>query len=90
MLVKQAIDRLSLNLASADDPSFLKVTASSGKNVDANIFVNYDRIAPFIAGITTHGKLADYLNISNFAAWSGLDVIQKKRQLADKRLYGLQ
>ena len=78
MLVKQAIDRLSLNLSSADDQSFLKVTASSGKNVDANIFVNYDKIAPFMAGITTHGKLADYLNVSNFAAWSGLDVIQKK------------
>jgi len=78
MLVKQAIDRLSLNLASADDQSFLDVTASSGKNVDANIFVNYARIAPFMAGITTRGKLADYLNVSNFAAWSGLDVIQKK------------
>jgi hypothetical protein len=78
MLVKQAIDRLSLNLASADDQSFIKVNASSGKNVDANIFVNYYRIAPFMAGITTHGKLAYYLNVSNFAAWSGLDVIQKK------------
>jgi hypothetical protein len=78
MLVKQAIDRLSLNLASPDDQSFLQVTASSGKNVDANIFVNYERIAPFMAGITTHGKLSDYLNVSNFAAWSGLDIIQKK------------
>jgi hypothetical protein len=78
LLVKQAIDRLSLNLASADDQSFLKVTTSSGKNVDANIFVNYEKIASFMAGITTHGKLANFLNVSNFAAWSGLDVIQKK------------
>jgi hypothetical protein len=78
ILVKQAIDRLSLNLSSVDDPVLLRVTASSGKNVDANIFVNYERIAPFMAGITTHGKLSDYLNVANFAAWSGLDVIQKK------------
>jgi hypothetical protein len=78
LLVKQAIDRLSLNLASSDDPSFLKVTTSSGKNVDANIFINYDKIASFITGITTNGKLSNYLNVSNFAAWSGLDVIQKK------------
>ena len=78
VLVKQAIDRLSLNLDSTDDQAFLKVTTSSGKNVDANLFVNYDKIASFMAGITTHGKLANYLNVSNFAAWSGLDVIQKK------------
>jgi hypothetical protein len=78
LLVKQAIDRLSLNLTTSDDPFFLKVTANSGKNVNANIFINYDQIAPFIAGITTRGKLSNYLNVSGFAAWSGLDVIQKR------------
>lgn len=78
LLVKQAIDRLSLNLVSVDDQNFMKVTASSGKNVDANIFINYEKIAPFMSGIITHGILADYLKISKFAAWSGLDVIQKK------------
>jgi hypothetical protein len=78
ILVKQAIDRLSLNLSIPEDPEFLKVTSSSGKNVDANIFIHYPAIAPFLSNITTGGPLADYLSVANFASWSGLDFIQKQ------------
>jgi hypothetical protein len=80
ILVKQAIDRLSLNLTSSEDQNFPKMVAISGKNVDANIFVNYQKIAPFMGSVFTNGTLSDYLNVSHFATWTGLDLIQKKEE----------
>ena len=77
-LVKQAIDRLSLNLNMAEDVELKKVIASSGKNVDANIFIHYPGIAPMVNEWVTEGTLSNYLNVSYFASWSGLDLIQKR------------
>jgi hypothetical protein len=80
-LVKRAIDRLSLNTPMAASTGFRKVQATAGKKVDANIYINYRFFSLVLSKITREEKLPDLLKFSNFADWSGLDLIIKKDEL---------
>ncbi|MFZ4522587.1 MAG: DUF3352 domain-containing protein [Bacteroidales bacterium] len=80
-LVKRAIDRLSLNTPMATSAGFRKVLASAGKKVDANIYINYRFFSLVLSKITREENLPDLLKFSNFADWSGLDLIIKKDEL---------
>ncbi|MEI7661081.1 MAG: hypothetical protein WCK34_02730 [Bacteroidota bacterium] len=80
-LVKRAIDRLSLNTPMAASSGFRKVEASAGKKVDANIYVNYRFFSLVLSKMTRDDNLPDLLKFSNFADWSGLDLIIKKDEL---------
>jgi hypothetical protein len=80
-LVKRAIDRLSLNTPMAASPGFRKVQESAGKKVDANVYINYRFFSLVLSKITREDNLPDLLRFSNFADWSGLDLIIKKDEL---------
>ncbi len=80
-LVKRAIDRLSLNTPLATSTGFRKVEATTGKKVDATIYVNYRFFSLVLSQITRDENLPDLLKFSNFADWSGLDLIIKKDEL---------
>ncbi len=80
-LVKRAIDRLSLNTPLAASSGFRKVQATAGKRVDANIYINYRFFSLVLSKITREENLPDLLKFSNFADWSGLDLIIKKDEL---------
>ncbi|MDP1621954.1 MAG: hypothetical protein Q8M08_06405 [Bacteroidales bacterium] len=80
-LVKRAIDRLSLNTPMATSSGFRTVQASSGKKVDANIYVNYRFFSLVLSKIFREENLPSLLKFSNFADWSGLDLIIKKDEL---------
>jgi len=80
-LVKRAIDRLSLNTPMAASTGFRKVQATAGKKVDAIIYVNYRFFSLVLTKITREENLPDLLKFSNFADWSGLDLIIKKDEL---------
>ncbi len=80
-LVKRAIDRLSLNTPLAASSGFRKVEATTGKKVDANIYVNYRFFSLVLSKITRDENLPDLLKFSNFADWSGFDLIIKKDEL---------
>jgi hypothetical protein len=80
-LVKRAIDRLSLNTPMAASSGFRKVQATAGKKVDANIFINYRFFSLVLSKITREETLPDLVKFSNFADWSGLDLIIKKDEL---------
>ena len=80
-LVKRAIDRLSLNTPMATSTGFRKVEATAGKKVDANIYVNYRFFSLVLSKLTRDENLPDLLKLSNFADWSGLDLIIKKDEL---------
>lgn len=80
-LVKRAVDRLSLNTPMETSSGFRKVLASAGRKVDANIYVNYRFFSLVLSRITLDENLPDLLRFSNFADWSGLDLIIKKDEL---------
>jgi hypothetical protein len=80
-LVKRAIDRLSLNTPMATSAGFRKVQTTAGKKVDANIYINYRFFSLVLSKLTREENLPDLLKFSNFADWSGLDLIIKKDEL---------
>ena len=80
-LVKRSIDRLSLNTPLATSSGFKRVEATTGKKVDANVYVNYRFFSLVLSKITHDETLPDLLKFSNFADWSGLDLIIKKDEL---------
>ena len=80
-LVKRSIDRLSLNTPMAASAGFRKVQASAGKKADANVYVNYRFFSLVLSRILREEALPDLLKLSNFAEWSGLDLIIKKDEL---------
>lgn len=96
-LVKKAIDRLSLNTPTVASGGFRNVESTTGKNVDANIYINYRYFSLILSQITREEAIPDLLKVARFADWSGLDVLIKKDELlltgytvaADSNLYFL-
>lgn len=80
-LVKKAIDRLSLNTPTVASLGFRKVESTTGKNVDANIYINYRYFSLILLQVTREEAIPDLLNVARFADWSGLDVLIKKDEL---------
>jgi hypothetical protein len=80
-LVKRAIDRLSLNSPSFTSAGFRRVESTTGKKVDANIYVNYRIFSLILSKVTRDEYLPSLLRVAKFADWSGLDLIIKKDEL---------
>jgi hypothetical protein len=80
-LVTKAIDQLYLNIPSLSGSSFQKVEKTTGKKVDANIYVNYHLIRSFISSLLQPDQQSETYKVSWFADWSGLDVILKKDEM---------
>ncbi|MCX6248117.1 MAG: DUF3352 domain-containing protein [Bacteroidetes bacterium] len=80
-LVTKAIDQLYLNIPSLTGSGFQKVETTTGKKVDANIYVNYRLIRPFISNLLQPDQQNETYKVSRFADWSGLDVILKKDEM---------
>jgi outer membrane protein assembly factor BamB len=80
-LVTKAIDQLYLNIPSLTGSGFKKVENTTGKKVDANIYVNYQMIRPFISNLLQTDQQNEAYKIGWFADWSGLDVILKKDEM---------
>lgn len=80
-LVTKAIDQLYLNIPSITGSGFRKVETTTGKKVDANIYVNYQLIRPFISTLLQSDQQNETYKLNWFADWSGLDVILKKDEM---------
>jgi hypothetical protein len=80
-LVTKAIDQLYLNIPSLAESGFQKVEKTTGKKVDANIYLNYRLIRPFISNLLQPGQQNETYKVNWFADWSGLDVILKKDEM---------
>ncbi len=80
-LVTKAIDQLYLNIPSLAGSGFQKVENTTGKKVDANIYVNYRLIRPFISELLQSDQQNETYKVGWFADWSGLDVILKKDEM---------
>jgi len=80
-LVTKAIDQLYLNIPSLAGSGFQKVEITTGKKVDANIYINYRLIRAFISNLLQSDQQNETYKVSRFADWSGLDVILKKDEM---------
>ena len=74
LLIEQAIRQSSVKKNMANNPYFKKVAETAGKHVSANLFINFNHFAEFIA-IALDKPYQNYIqNLSIFAQWSALDV----------------
>jgi len=80
-LVTKAIDQLYLNIPSLSGSGFQKVENTTGKKVDANIYINYHLIRPFVSNLLQPDQQNETYKVNWFADWSGLDVILKKEEM---------
>jgi hypothetical protein len=53
---------------------FPEIYATAGKNVDANVFLNFSRMPPGFAAFLKTGFRGMARSVSNFANWAGMDL----------------
>lgn len=80
-LVKRAIDQLSLNTPVSVMKGFSTVASTTGKKVDANLYVNFPYLSLALwKGVNdSHNK--GLVTFARYADWSGLDLYLKKDEL---------
>jgi len=74
ILVEEAIRQLDINKSIADYPNFIQLTNTAGKNVEANIYLNYKSFADMVSLIFKEPYKKTVQKISHFATWSELDL----------------
>ncbi len=73
MLLQDAIRQTENNFGIGANPSFVKVKQWSGKNVEANIYVQFKFLNPFIERQFTDNLFSN-MGIQNFSDWGGFDL----------------
>lgn len=74
VLIEDAIRQSTLSESLLNNPDFAEVTSTTGKNKDANIFVDFSQIGK-LASLTSNNKYAsNFRSFKKFAGWSELDV----------------
>ncbi|HTX88199.1 MAG TPA: hypothetical protein VMC08_04355, partial [Bacteroidales bacterium] len=77
-LVSKSLDQIMLNLPSVSSTGFRNVEAITGKKVNANLYINYRLLPPFLSKILKEGTNFEAEKQSRLADWSGLDMIVKR------------
>ncbi|MFL5762579.1 MAG: hypothetical protein ACJ77K_01475 [Bacteroidia bacterium] len=80
-LLRNSLKQLQSGTSIAKDPAFTKVISSSGKNVDANVYVNYKQF-PILAKTQMQEFGHGIDGLSDFAAYSGWDITIKPNELS--------
>lgn len=81
-LVTKSLDQLDRNYGLKSDPGFNQALASSGKNVDVDVFFNY-RHFPEYLGLFLKSEVVDFpSNAGSMASWVELDLTLKDDGLA--------
>lgn len=73
-LVKQSLKQLGGGRSLANDVNFMAAVETAGKNVDANIYINYVQVPPYVSGALKAGLTSVSQSISQFADWSEFDL----------------
>ena len=81
VLIEDALNQLNSGNGLLDDPSFKSVLSTSGKYVDANVFIQYSTFNEVVASFLNPEIGNDYENISHFAEWAALDLLLKPNAL---------
>ena len=80
-LVEDAIRQLQTDLTLSTDKGFKKILNTSGKNVDANIYINYKAFPKLTFCYFDENVKNLILSLKNFANWTELDVNIKDNAL---------
>jgi hypothetical protein len=80
-LVRQAIARLDAGVPVNATENFKKLEITAGKNVDANLYVNYPQFSILISKLVNPATAEVLSNLNHFAEWSGMDLIVKPDEI---------
>lgn len=80
-LVVESLNELKNKSDFKTSSSFLEVSKTAGKKVDANIYLNYRQFPSFLNLLCDGASSNQKLFFSNLADWSGLDLILKKDEI---------
>lgn len=80
-LLEASLNQLSSKQSLASDPAFAEVSRTAGKNVDANLFIQFSRLPGFLRSFSTRALVPGFEKLKNFARWSGLDLVVHPDQL---------
>ena len=74
ILVESSIRQLDLNFGILDQDGFSRIRSTSGKNVEANLYLNFKRIPYFISSFLNSTYKRKVLPFDHFANWAELDI----------------
>ena len=73
LIVEDAIRQLESDYSLLDNVGFRKVLETSGKNVDANIYIQHNLFPKFISNFISSNYQKSTQNLKNIADWSEID-----------------
>lgn len=74
LLTESAIDQLNNGGSMMKDAYFVKAVASSGKNVEVNIYINYARFPGYLQLFVKSESASSFETLAKIAEWSELDM----------------
>lgn len=80
-LVEDAIRQLKSGISLAKDKNFSKIINTAGKNVDANVYVNYKNFPGILSRFVAPAFKKEINSLADFADCSGWDVAIKSNAL---------
>ncbi len=80
-LVEDAIRQIKSGISLANDKNFSKVINTAGKNVDANVYVNYKNLPGILNNFISPNLKKDINSLADFADFSGWDIAIKPNAL---------
>lgn len=81
MLMEDAIRQLKVGKPFTNDPFYSQVYKASGRNVDANIFINYKQFPRFLSVFFKDQGNFPMAGLESAAQWTGLDLRIKENGL---------
>jgi Protein of unknown function (DUF3352) len=73
-VLEDAIRQLSSSVSLASEPDFKRIYATAGKNVDANVFVNFREFPRSLSSFVKTEYKSEVRALKNFAGWAELDL----------------
>jgi hypothetical protein len=74
ILIENAIRQYGLPGALADDPEFVLVARTAGKNKDANLYIDFSKFPGLLSTLASDKFSQKFREYKNFAGWAEFDI----------------
>lgn len=81
ILVENSIRQIDTEYSLTNFPDFKKIAKTAGKNVKANIYINYKTFPKLVSIFLNNKYKSQITSFTNFANWSELDANFKKKSI---------